>query len=326
MFEKYALVHYELTDSFSKIIKSSHSDDEAVRKQYQPMLQANFRLNGYVDVLPFFPQVEDHWYSWMRLQSFSHMYSQAGYFTARKDVDSYLMICTISGKGKMSFEEKDFLLKRGDVLWIDCHQKHEYRTEADHWEHLDLHVVGEGITMYYDAYRQNKEMLIHYDDPDVLIHKIELLLDAYTHPSPTKGIDCAYAVTAILTDLIDHQYGTAIEHDEPSSTKLIRDLIGYIHDHFKETISLDDLSKQAGLSKYHLSREFKKLTGFPPNDYLIQLRMEHARNLLVNSSLPIGQIGQLSGFENEAYSSRLFKQKTGNSPSVYRERFFTDRQ
>ncbi|MCR4855609.1 MAG: AraC family transcriptional regulator [Erysipelotrichaceae bacterium] len=326
MFERYNLVHYELTDSFSKIIKNSHSDDEAVRKQYQPMLQANFRLNGYVDVLPFFPQVEDRWYSWMRLQSFSHMYSQADYFTARKDVDSYLMICTISGKGKMSYEEKDFLLKRGDVLWIDCHKKHEYRTEADYWEHLDLHVVGEGITMYYDAYRQNKEMLIHYDDPDVLIHKIELLLDAYTHPSPTKGIDCAYAVTAILTDLIDHQYGTAIEHDEHSSTKLIRDLISYIHDHFKETISLDDLSKQVSLSKYHLSREFKKQTGFPPNDYLIQLRMEHARNLLVNSSLPIGQIGQLSGFENEAYFSRLFKQKTGNSPSVYRERFFTDRQ
>ncbi len=326
MFEKYNLVHYELTDSFSKAIRNQSSDDETVRKQYQPMLQANFRLNGSVDVLPFFPQAEDRWHSWMRLQSFSHMYSHTDYFTARKDVDSYLMICTISGKGKVSYGEKDFLLKKGDVLLIDCHQQHEYRTEKDHWEHLDLHVIGEGIKMYYDTYQNGENMLIHYDDPNALVHKIEALLDAYTHPSATKGIDCVNAITAILTDLIDHQYGTAVEHVEAPSVKQIRDLISYIHGHFKESISLDDLSKQVGLSKYHLSREFKKLTGFPPNDYLIQLRTEHARNLLENSSLPIGQVGQLSGFENEAYFSRLFKQKTGSSPSVYRKCFLTDRQ
>jgi AraC-like DNA-binding protein len=80
------------------------------------------------------------------------------------------------------------------------------------------------------------------------------------------------------------------------------------------------LSKNTNYTSDHFRRLFKNETGKTPTAYLIDLRMEHARKLLEKKdeiSFSIKDIALLCGFSDPYYFSRLFKEKTGMSPTEY---------
>jgi AraC-like DNA-binding protein len=84
------------------------------------------------------------------------------------------------------------------------------------------------------------------------------------------------------------------------------------------------MSKFSGISKYYLSREFKKYTGFSPNDYLIQLRVDHAKYLLLSTTLPANKISHIVGIHDMNNFNNLFKRKTGITPGKYRSSYATN--
>ncbi len=91
-------------------------------------------------------------------------------------------------------------------------------------------------------------------------------------------------------------------------------LIRYMESNYTSPLSLDDLSSFAGVSKYHLSREFKKRTGFSPGDYLIELRMNRACFLLTGTTLTVEAISRMSGFGNYPNFLKLFKKEREQHP------------
>jgi AraC-like DNA-binding protein len=90
--------------------------------------------------------------------------------------------------------------------------------------------------------------------------------------------------------------------------------------HYRETIDLPQLAAELGLSYPHFRAAFKKQTGASPYQYQLEIRINQARELLSLSHLPIGEIGERIGFSGVHHFSRLFKQKTGVSPSEFRNR------
>jgi len=85
-------------------------------------------------------------------------------------------------------------------------------------------------------------------------------------------------------------------------------------------ISLESLATELGLGYSLFRREFKKAVGFSPAQYQIQLRINHARNLLSTTNLPVKQIALQLGFDSNNYFSRLFKRKTNMTPAEFRLR------
>lgn len=94
-----------------------------------------------------------------------------------------------------------------------------------------------------------------------------------------------------------------------------RDLL---HASFTTDLSLDELSAEACLSKYHFLRLFRQAYGLSPHQYLQQLRLEKARFILSTSDMPVSALSDLLGFANSQSFSRLFFQRTGHYPSQYR--------
>ncbi len=103
------------------------------------------------------------------------------------------------------------------------------------------------------------------------------------------------------------------------------------HSMFDEVINLfhHDYQRDINIAKvaegYHIScswfiREFKNYTGYSPKQYITNLRLQNAKELLRNHSLSISDIASLVGYENQLYFSRIFRKYTGMSPSEYRER------
>ena len=96
----------------------------------------------------------------------------------------------------------------------------------------------------------------------------------------------------------------------------------YAMNHFQESISLDEISGKANMSKNAFCRYFKKRTNKTFFQFLIEIRIEHACKLLYkNQDLSISVISELCGFQNIANFNRKFKELKKMTPSDYRSQF-----
>ncbi len=320
MYEEYPMIHYEFgqpESDFSLIPDHTGTVSETEKNAWSLVVNAEYNLRGYVDVLPFFPQPDDVFHRQMHLQSFSHMHSLKDYYTSRHDTDSWLLVWTNGGRGVLEYGGSSYMSDEGDLFWIDCHEMNSYRTEGEFWEHTDIHINGTGIGFLYRTFAQKESPVLRRAQIPFFKADLKALLDACVTMDANRTLRTCHSIETMLVHLILAESG---KENSASNTPRLQALIQFMHGHFREPLTMDQLSKQAGFSKYHLSREFKKLTGMPPNEYLISLRIEQAKRLLINTDFPVYKIGILSGIENEAYFSRLFHQRLQMTPAEYRKR------
>ncbi len=93
--------------------------------------------------------------------------------------------------------------------------------------------------------------------------------------------------------------------------------LDYLHSHYDKRIDLQQLAGEAALSKYHFLRLFKLAFGCSPYQYLQQLRLQRASQLLKLRQWPVNQVALSLGFENASSFSRLFQQRFGIYPTQY---------
>ena len=100
----------------------------------------------------------------------------------------------------------------------------------------------------------------------------------------------------------------------------VRIVIDFMKANLQRKISLTDLAHEVNLSAAHVSRLFSIETGIPPSEYLIRLRMEKARHLLLTSLLSVKEIMAMTGYGNRGHFLQHFKRYFGLTPSEYRRR------
>ena len=110
--------------------------------------------------------------------------------------------------------------------------------------------------------------------------------------------------------------------DEARSLFDLSGVVEYINKHYTEEISLEDLSKLIGLSISQLNRKFKKAMGETPIQYLLKVRINKAKEKLIESNNTIFEIATECGFNNQTYFNKQFKKFTGKAPTQYRESHF----
>jgi AraC-like DNA-binding protein/ligand-binding sensor protein len=94
----------------------------------------------------------------------------------------------------------------------------------------------------------------------------------------------------------------------------------YIDRHKTEELSLADVAKAAGASVFHFCKVFHKATGLTLTDYIARVRLEDARNRLLNPNMRISEIAYDVGFQSLTQFNRTFKRVFGQSPSNFRAR------
>lgn len=95
-------------------------------------------------------------------------------------------------------------------------------------------------------------------------------------------------------------------------------VLEYINEHLNQDIKLADLSELLGMSQFHFSHQFKQSIGIAPYQYLLQQRVERAKQLLKQTDRSIMEIAFLCGFNSHSHLSKQFRQITGITPKAYR--------
>ncbi|WP_071558723.1 helix-turn-helix domain-containing protein [Paenibacillus polymyxa] len=99
----------------------------------------------------------------------------------------------------------------------------------------------------------------------------------------------------------------------------VKHTVTYIESHYQQNITARQLYSIAGVAKWQYSTLFKSITGKKPLDYVLDIRMKHAKRLLLQTEDTIAQIAQAVGFKDESYFARKFRQTEGITPRQYEE-------
>ena len=97
----------------------------------------------------------------------------------------------------------------------------------------------------------------------------------------------------------------------------LRRVRSYIDEHLGERISLDELARQAGLSRFHFARQFRHSTGESPMAYLRRVRIERSMAILQNRDTTIAEVAATLGFSDQSHFTRIFGRLVGVSPGSF---------
>lgn len=106
---------------------------------------------------------------------------------------------------------------------------------------------------------------------------------------------------------------------QKASSSYVEQCCDYINKHYREKIYLEDIANQLNLSPSYLSRLFKKEKGLNIQDYIVQIRVDRAANLLKYSDESIAEIGDYVNFPSQSYFGRIFKKYKHMTPGKFRE-------
>lgn len=130
-----------------------------------------------------------------------------------------------------------------------------------------------------------------------------------------KANSAMYRLLEILFEHMDCSNKTSYHHKNISRCKR------YIEAHYLEEIAVADLIALSGLSKAHFHRCFKSHVGLSPLPYMIKLRMEKAKDLLIHTNDKVSEIALTCSYADSVYFTSLFRKYVGLSPSQYRKTY-----
>jgi AraC-like DNA-binding protein len=266
----------------------------------------------------------------------------------------HLLILVKEGRCNIRLEHRTYSLVEGDIFYIPANTTYaripdgdsmctmsyihftlsspaeELRAEAlaieiaDKKQELDYQLInGERELTYPDCvYMQNLNRDYEKESLNTLLRGINLF-------SAERQLMCrlssAASLCAILVNLSQRTVERIITDDQIQNLALIppklRKAISYIMHHMSNPITLEELAEECCVSKQQMIRYFKKAFGTTPVQYIIDCKIAHAKKMLLHyPQFSIKEIAIELGFENQHYFTRIFTQKTGESPMQFRKR------
>lgn len=125
----------------------------------------------------------------------------------------------------------------------------------------------------------------------------------------------------LISRALKMEWENSIKNKSPKLKELIHAAVNFINNNFERDISLGDIARYVFLSPSYFTRAFKEEIGTSPINYLLRVRIERAKELLVETDEKVGEIALSVGFSNQQRFNELFKKHTGMTPLKYRKTY-----
>ncbi|UTW45333.1 helix-turn-helix domain-containing protein [bacterium SCSIO 12696] len=165
--------------------------------------------------------------------------------------------------------------------------------------------------------------LPHFKDEDIANAAV-MLLDALQLEGSSSDVMFESLARVFLVKLVN-KYGDDrsddITYSDKFTAKHYKRVLDFVANHFGDSIQIDDLARDIGMSSSHFSRLFKQVIGDTPYQFLMRYRVERAAEMIANTKKPLFDIALSCGFSDQAHLTRTFKQLNNTTPKAWRKQF-----
>lgn len=187
---------------------------------------------------------------------------------------------------------------------------------------IDLFPDFVAQTALENNFSPNFEFIETYGMKDPLIKHIGFALLKETVSETPMGRLYAESLSQTLIFHLLKNYTTTASIQENSSGGLsgyrLRRVTEFIDEHLEEDLTLGEIAEVAELSQFHFARVFRQTTGITPQQYVMQKRIEQAKQLLTRSNLSLVEVSLRTGFKNQSHFTTLFRKFTKLTPKMWR--------
>jgi len=256
------------------------------------------------------------------MNEIGHFICNKDYYTEREGQKNYFLMYTISGSGYLKYRKNEYFLTPGTATLIYCNDYQFYKTYSEEqWNYRWIHFNGSSAKTYMELLN-GKNLSVVTIDNSLDFEKIhEKLMNDVGVNDIIANINVSMYITELLSKCVASKLSPHNNKAHFQHKKEIELVINYITTNYDKKISLDDLCDIIHVSKFHFLKLFKTYTGFTPYEYLINHRINKAKQLLKNTDSAVREVCINVGFNDESSFIKQFKMATGYTPLNYR-RFF----
>lgn len=204
------------------------------------------------------------------------------------------------------------------MLFIDCTQPFScISSEDDRWEVMWLHFGGSSSQHYFRYFSSRFSNVLKPFSFSKIIAVIKDILICNENFSETNIIVTSKLIVKLLTIAM-----TTPREYVDSHADLRHKLAGihnFIEEHFSDDLSLEVIASRFYISKYYLTREYKKIYGKTIFQHIISLRISHGKQLLRFSDKSVEEIAQICGFNDQSYFAKQFRKYENMTCFEYRK-------
>lgn len=246
------------------------------------------------------------------------------YDNTNRDYKGYLFQYTLDGYGIYEAPDISHRMTKGKAFFITFpDDSRYYLPESDdpdhHWTYFYIHFSGPAAEPFFKRLKELTDSIIPLELESSAIRLFFELYEALKNGEQLeryKGSEWLYRFLISLLRCVE------FPADKKNSPHVAA-AVDWMQIHYNEAQSLDAMSKEIGVSFPHLSRLFYKEKGITPIQYLTQIRLEHAMQLLVNTNITIQKVAEECGFSSGNYFSKVYKKVLHATPEEYRRQHKT---
>lgn len=221
-----------------------------------------------------------------------------------------------AGMSHFEIAAQTFLLGPGSVVLIPPNAVHACNPDLQaRWAYRMIYLESGGLARILDEALHDLQRL-----PTLLTDPAD-----YALVSQLADSLCSDGDPLLKEDLLAHTLEELLRRHaqnwkvaQPMPAQWLTSVQVFLSTHFAEPLNLDAVAAEAGISLYHLIRSFKAACGLTPHAWLLDLRINRARELLRNTQLPLSEIALQTGFADQSHFSRCFKERMAVTPGQYR--------
>lgn len=276
-------------------------------------------------------QDENKNYFWLEIliRNYGYAEDELEEFAASRHLDyhyddSYLMgVLQLNGDMvEMRYSDRQFVISN---ILRELFSKKQMRVEALIGEHENRWlIVAQDLQSREDEGALADMKAIFSDLKDCLKCRMNFLYERNIPLKDMRGVylDLEQGLKVLKTsqeDICVPLEPSKLEEISEDSERALEQLKAYLEEHFNEKISQDQMAEQVYYNLNYISKLFKRKYGMSIGNYIMEYRIETAKELLRQDKLSVTEIALQVGYGNFAYFSRLFKKKTGYAPVEYRK-------
>lgn len=258
-------------------------------------------VNNYLRPITVSPHVHKYWELIYYVKGNLYSKYDKSSFISAEDEDITYTQRNFEGNNVFNFENNTFVIFPPGIMHDENHQST-----------CDLVAIG------FDAEDfPIMQVPMQYVDYDLsILSYIQKIAEEYNEKKPFFNKNIEAHLTQLLVEIQRNYY------NKPQSSQFnpMKYVKRYINDYFATDLRLEDLADSAGYSISRFRELFKEYTGVSPKNYILNKRIEYAKQLLVKTSLPIKDIAFQCGFNDYSQFNKFFFSRLNMNPKDYRKK------